>query len=101
MTQNMKSYDDVMAQRLDAMTDKERAAYESSRVEADLALDIAQAIYDARVQAGLTQAQLAKAMGVTQSHVSALEGGAGIPSLRTLAKVAHAVGLHLKVEIAA
>ncbi|MFT4187442.1 MAG: helix-turn-helix transcriptional regulator [Aeromicrobium sp.] len=87
--------------RLAAMTPEERAEFERASVEADLALDLAQAIYDARQAAGMTQAQLAEAMGVSQSHVSALEGGGGIPTLTTLAKVARAVGGSLHVQIAA
>ncbi|MFT4187428.1 MAG: helix-turn-helix transcriptional regulator [Aeromicrobium sp.] len=64
-------------------------------------LDLAQAIYDARTAAGMTQAQLAEAMGVSQSYISDLEGGGSVPMVLTLAKVAHAVGGSLRVQIAA
>lgn len=90
-----------LASRLDAMSETERAAYEAARSDTDLALEIAQVVYDARTAAGMTQAELAKAMGVTQSYISGLEGGGSIPNLRTLAKVAAAVGRRVRVEIAA
>ncbi|MCL2463862.1 MAG: helix-turn-helix domain-containing protein [Micrococcales bacterium] len=74
---------------------------DAARSDAELALDIAQVIYDARTAAGMTQTQLATAMGVSQSRVSELEGGGAVPNLKTLAKVAAAVGRRVHVELAA
>jgi transcriptional regulator with XRE-family HTH domain len=37
-------------------------------------------IKETRLQAGFTQAQLAKALGVTVAYVSMLEGGKRVPS---------------------
>jgi DNA-binding XRE family transcriptional regulator len=49
-----------------------------------------------RHAAGLTQAEVAEAMGVSQQRVSAIESGA-IASLATLADYIHALGGELKV----
>ena len=59
---------------------------------------IAQMIYDARTAAGLTQKQLAEAVGTTQSVISQLEdadyGGHSHSMLRRIAK-----SLHMEVEV--
>ena len=59
---------------------------------------IAQMIYDARQSAGMTQAELAKAVGTTQSVISQLEDadyeGHSLTMLRRIAKA-----LHRRVEI--
>jgi ribosome-binding protein aMBF1 (putative translation factor) len=59
---------------------------------------VAQMIYDARAAAGLTQVQLAAAVGTTQSVISQLEDadyqGHSLTMLRRIAKA-----LHHKLEI--
>lgn len=55
----------------------------------------------AREDAGLTQAQLADRMGITQQAYQKLERTGGNPSIKTLAKVARALGLHFAVSIEA
>jgi predicted nucleotidyltransferase/DNA-binding XRE family transcriptional regulator len=54
---------------------------------------------DARLRAGLTQAQLASRAGVTQSVISAYESGRRQPSLPVLRALIHAAGLELIVEL--
>lgn len=59
---------------------------------------VAQMIYDARTEAGLTQKQLAKAVGTTQSVISQLESAEYEGhSLSMLQRIAEA--LHHRVEI--
>lgn len=53
----------------------------------------------ARQQAGLSQAELAKRAGVTQSVISAYESGARQPSLPTLARLVEATGSDLQVRV--
>ena len=59
---------------------------------------VAQMIYDARTAAGLTQVQLARAVGTTQSVISQLEDaeyeGHSLTMLRRIAQA-----LHRKLEI--
>jgi ribosome-binding protein aMBF1 (putative translation factor) len=59
---------------------------------------LATALIEARGKAGLTQEEVAKRMGTTQSVVARLEGGRSHPSTTTLAKFAKATGTRLKVS---
>lgn len=53
----------------------------------------------ARVQAGLTQAELGRRAGVTQSVVSAYESGHRQPSVPVLVDLVHAAGFAIDVEL--
>ncbi len=55
----------------------------------------------ARAAQGLTQAQVAKTIGTTQSAVARMESGRGkhSPSLATLSKYADALGCKLEVRL--
>jgi ribosome-binding protein aMBF1 (putative translation factor) len=59
---------------------------------------LATALIMARSEAGLTQEELAKRMGTTQSAVARLEGCKSRPSTTTLAKFAKATGTRLRVS---
>lgn len=73
---------------------KVRAAYEEMSDEYALA----SALIDARVKAKLTQTELARRMGTTQSAIARLESGRAMPSGATLLKFAKAVGRTLHVQ---
>ncbi len=61
--------------------------------------DIAMKVYDLREGAGLTQAQLAKLVGTTQSVISRIEDADyGGHSLKLLRRIADALGKNLRVE---
>ena len=69
------------------LADREvRVTYEALRNEFDLAREL----IAARARAGLTQAEVAKLMGTTQSVIARLESGAQMPSVNTLLKFAKA-----------
>lgn len=57
-------------------------------------------VYRLRTDAGLTQAELARRMGTTQSAIARMEGGGTRPTLETLEKLASAVGADLVVGVA-
>lgn len=59
---------------------------------------VARAVISARVHAGLTQEELARRMGTTQSAIARLESGKSKPSTSTLEKLAVATGTRLKIE---
>ncbi|MYG40469.1 MAG: helix-turn-helix transcriptional regulator [Nitrospira sp. SB0677_bin_15] len=71
-----------------------RTAFDELKPE----FDLARSLIEARLAAGLTQAQLAKRMRTTQSVVARLEGGRIHPSTRTLGKVAQATGTRLRIS---
>ena len=56
-------------------------------------------IREARLRAGMTQAQLAERVGTTQSAVARWETGGTQPSLETLARLIRACGLELGVRL--
>ncbi len=57
-----------------------------------------EALVRARTAAKLTQTELARRLGTTQSAVSRLEGGRVSPSLATLRRYAEATGTRLSVK---
>lgn len=70
-----------------------REAMEESRVENE----IAEAIIQARLAAGLTQVELAERIGTNQALISRLENGEANPTLSTLKKLANELGVELKI----
>ena len=68
--------------------------YEALRPE----FELASAIIDARVKAGLTQEELAERMQVKQPFIARLEGGARNTTMKTLQRVAEATGTHLNIS---
>lgn len=53
----------------------------------------------ARTKANLSQAELAKRIGTTQSAIARLEGGGVSPSLSTLRRYAEATGSKLEINL--
>lgn len=66
---------------------------------ADVDFRLIEALVRARAKAGLTQAELAKRLGTTQSAVARLEGGGVSPTLATLRRYAEATGSRLEVDL--
>lgn len=71
-----------------------RRAYDALEDEFSLAT----ALIAARVDAELTQEQLANAMGTTQAVIARLESGRAKPSTRTLQRFAEATGTRLRIK---
>lgn len=74
---------------------KFRKEYEA----ADAEFRVAEALIHARMRAKLTQAQLAKRLGTTQSAIARLESGRTSPSVATLRRYASATGSRLVIDI--
>ncbi|MGL4286471.1 MAG: helix-turn-helix domain-containing protein [Phreatobacter sp.] len=71
-----------------------RAEYEALGDE----FALVEALMKAREHSGLTQDEIARRMGTTQSVVARLEGGKTMPSTRTLKKYAEATGTKLVIS---
>ena len=71
-----------------------KAAYDALADE----FALAGALIKARGDAGLTQEQVARAMGTTQAVVARLESGRVMPSTRTLQRFAKATGMRLRIS---
>ena len=67
---------------------------------ADAEFRVAEALIRARIRARLTQTQLAKRLGTTQSAIARLESGRTSPSVATLRRYADATGSRLVIDIA-
>ncbi|MDA8232933.1 MAG: helix-turn-helix transcriptional regulator [Magnetospirillum sp.] len=61
--------------------------------------EIAATLIEARQRAGLSQAEVARRMGTTQSAVARLESGRFLPSAASLARYAAATGSRLRVQL--
>lgn len=73
-----------------------RRAYEALKPE----FALARQLIAARSRARLSQAEVARRMGTTQSAVARLESGARLPAMATLGRYAQAVGCRLEVRLA-
>ncbi len=65
----------------------------------ELEFQIQAALMQARVDADMTQAELAKKSGIRQSNISRIESGAVLPRLDTLETLARAMGKQLKITM--
>lgn len=71
------------------------------RAEYDALADefaLVEELIKARAHSGLTQEEIARRMGTTQSVVARLESGRSMPSTRTLKKYAEATGTRLVIR---
>ena len=59
---------------------------------------VIKALLDARREKGITQKELAELTGIAQGDISKLENGSANPSIKTLNRVAAALGKTLKIE---
>lgn len=88
----MTNFNDYLAQQMENPEFKED--YEALEPE----FAIIQAIIDARKSSGITQKELSQKSGIAQGDISKLENGNANPSLRTLQRLAEAMGKTLKIE---
>lgn len=59
---------------------------------------IIRAMIDARKEMGLTQKQLSELTGIAQADISKIENGNANPSLKTLQRLAAAMGKKVKIS---
>lgn len=59
---------------------------------------VIRAILDARREKGITQKELSERTGIAQGDISKLENGSANPSVKTLKRVAAALGKKVKIE---
>ncbi|MBD0416059.1 helix-turn-helix domain-containing protein [Oryzicola mucosus] len=75
--------------------------FQKEYAKADAEFSIVEALVKARTDAKLSQAEVARRIGTTQSAIARLEGGGVSPSLSTLRRYAEATGTKLHVELLA
>lgn len=69
----------------------EAVEYDQEYVGARLAGDLGQAVYDRRIELGLSQAELAERAGMTQPQVARMAGGDTARTLQRLLRFAKAL----------
>ena len=67
--------------------------------KADAEFQLVEALVSARTKANLSQAEVARRVGTTQSAIARLEGGGVTPSLSTLRRYAEATGMRLEINL--
>lgn len=95
----MSSYTHRREQILNKLDTDERAIFNEAYATAGLAMELAETAYRAREIAGLTQTELARKMGTTQSAIAAIESGARTPTVELLERLARACGQRLTISI--
>ena len=86
----MRSHKDYLNEQL--KSPEFAAAYEALEPQ----YQIARAIIAARLESGMTQAELAEKVSLSQSNISRLESGTFNPTVQTLEKVAAGLGKKLE-----
>ena len=76
---------------------QDREEYDRAYATATLAGQLAELACTLRTRAGLTQTELARRMGTTQSSIARIESGGSLPTLDMLARLAHATGSTLRI----
>jgi transcriptional regulator with XRE-family HTH domain len=62
-------------------------------------LDFTEALYDAMQCQGVTRAELARRLGTSQAYITRVLSGNANFTLRTMSKLAHALGMRLDVGL--
>ena len=96
---NTTLFRELEAEAVAAMIPDEHAEFDAAHDEEEARLRLAEMVYNARTEAGLTQTELADRAGTRQNVISAIENGAQIPTLPMLRRLAGAAGLTLHVEL--
>lgn len=88
----MTNFKDYLAEQLkDPEFKKEYEALEPE-------FAVMRAIMDARIETGLTQQQLSELTGISQADISRIECGTANPSLKTLQRLATALGRRVQID---
>lgn len=77
----------------------EKITESSAYVQAGQAFALGQAVYDRRTELGLSQAELARRVDMTQPQISHIEGGDSVPSLSLLTRLADALDAALSIDL--
>ncbi len=75
-----------------------RPGFKEAQEETRLEYEIARALIKARIERGLTQAEIAKKMKTKQSVISRVENARTVPSLSFLKRLAQVLDASLKVQ---
>ena len=89
----IRNYSRVLDQKYGATGTPERAQFEA---EAE-AFYSGQMIREVRKEAGMTQMELAKEIGVNKSYISRIENGQIVPSVASFFRMISAMGMQVQI----
>jgi len=90
---------ELEAEALALMSPEDRAEFDAAEAETAIRLRVAELVYNARTDAGMTQAELARQVGTTQGTISAIENGVHLAGVILLNRIANALGGVLDLTI--
>lgn len=77
----------------------DQAAYDQAREAAVLAGKMAELVYAMRTHASLTQAELGRRIGTTQSSIARMESGGSLLTIEMIARLAQATGVPVRIQV--
>jgi DNA-binding XRE family transcriptional regulator len=77
----------------------ENPEFQQEYEKADAEFRLVESLVNARTKANLSQAEVARRVGTTQSAIARLEGGGVTPSISTLRRYAEATGMGLEINL--
>jgi len=95
--QGFTKWEDLKADVATTRTPEQRREYDEAGLEIEMQIMLTELIYKMRTEAGISQTELARRMGVRQPYISDLERGGRTPTLLTLNRVAEATGNRLRL----
>ncbi|MCL2490538.1 MAG: helix-turn-helix transcriptional regulator [Propionibacteriaceae bacterium] len=90
-------WEDLKAEVHASYTPEQRREYDEAGPEVEMQIMLTELVYKMRTEAGISQTELARRMGVRQPYISDLERGGRTPTLLTLSRVAEATGNRLRL----
>lgn len=91
--------DQLKSHRDAVVEDLKDPAYRAEWEKTEFAHDVAIAVIEYRVEHKLTQTALARQLGMRQPHIARLEAGDHEPSLTTLRRLSHVLGIEFHIDI--
>ena len=95
----MSDYRPRREQLTDKLSPEDGARFDDAYASATASMKLAELAYNTRSAAGLTQTELARRMGTTQSAIAAIEAGARTPTVDLLERLARACGRRLTISM--
>ncbi len=89
---NLTKFDDFLKEQIKNPDFK--SEYDALEPE----FNVIKTIMEARIEVGLTQKQLSEKTGISQADISRIEHGTANPSLKTLQRIASALGKKIQID---
>ena len=93
------TWEDLKAEVDAERTPEQRLEYETAGPEAEAQIELTEIVYRMRTQAGISQTELARRMGVRQPFIAELERGGRNTTLASLHHVAHTTGHRVRLAV--